>query len=268
MIAINLIRQQPHYRREAFDAGMRRAGYRLVNDARPAGPEDLLIIWNRYDQFDVRATAWEAAGGTVLVAENGYLGADDQGRQHYALSAHGHNGSGYGPQFIGRFAKLGIQSQPWKTDGESILVRGQRGIGTKEMASPANWHVNAGRLLKQRQALPVVVREHPGRHEPRPPIAEDLGRAAGCVIWCSSVGVKALIAGVPVWYDAPHWICEQAGRRLADDPHLANPLRDDGLRMAALERMASLQWSVAELESGEPFVRFRDAIAARQREAA
>lgn len=255
-----MIRMDPHYRRQAFVGGLERAGYQVGEFNRPSSPQDLLVIWNRYGAFEQRANAWEAHGGTVLVAENGYLGADADGRQFYALSAGGHNGSGWIPAGpLDRFAALGIEPQPWRK-GSTIIVRGQRGIGTALMASPSNWHGRIGNELRSRQPLPVKVLEHPGRHAPAVPIERELETAAGCAIWCSSVGVKALVMGVPVWFDAPHWICGIGGRRLQDDPNLEDPKRDDGARLCALNVMASAQWSVAELESGEPFARFRDEL--------
>lgn len=263
MKAVCMIRPEPHYRSDAFARGLRAAGYEVGAYARPGDARDLLVIWNRYGSFAQRADAWEAHGGTVLVAENGYLGVDAQGRQHYALAAHGHNGSGWWP--IGsedRFSALGLRPQAWRSGGEYIIVRGQRGIGTKQMASPPNWHYRVATQIKLRATLPVRVLEHPGRHAPTQPVACDLAGAAACVIWCSALGVKALMAGVPVWYDAPHWICADGGRKLSADPRLAEPVQDDGARMLALHKMAHAQWSVDELESGEPFARFRDQVTA------
>ena len=39
-------------------------------------PDDILIIWNRYGKNDEYARQFEAAGATVLIAENGYIGSD------------------------------------------------------------------------------------------------------------------------------------------------------------------------------------------------
>lgn len=259
MIAVCMIRRDPHYRRQAFTAGLRKAGYTVRDYGDPKDRNDLLIIWNRYGEFEHKADAWERKGGTVLVCENGYAGADAGGRQYYAISVHGHNGSGWYPDGDGtRFDALGLTVYPWKDGGECIVVRGQRGIGSRTMASPVRWHNNAAAKLSNAQRLPVRMIEHPGRHTAHPPPSEYLSDAAACVIWASSVGVTALLMGVPVFYDAPYWICQPAARRLSDSPDLGNPLRDDALRRYALERMAWAQWSVDEIESGEPFVRLTE----------
>jgi hypothetical protein len=61
---------------------------------------------------------------------------------------------------------------------------------------------------------------------------------------------------------APHWICAGAARHGLDG--LAAPLRDDAARRTALHKMSHGQWSVAEIEAGEPLKR----ILARLGEAA
>lgn len=267
MIAVCRIRPQPDYRRDAFEKGLRATGYRLVENAMPAGPKDLLVIWNRYDAMHRQATDWEARGGTVLVCENGYIGADPEGRQYYAISAHGHNGSGWWP--VGtedRWAALGIPLRPWTalaganpSAGGYALVCGQRGIGSPEMASPDHWHQTAAAYVSKWHPN-VRIRLHPGRHAPTVPLERDLEGASYCVIWSSSSGVKALTLGVPVIYDAPHWICQGAAsamRQSFEDP-------TDEERLAALRRMAWAQWSVAEIEAGEPFARFLSEIAVRR----
>lgn len=271
MIAICHIRPMPHYRRDAFERGLRAVGYSLVKSGRPASPDDLMIIWNRYGAAHQMAHQWEAAGGTVLVCENGYAGKDAEGRQYYAIAAHGHNGSGWWP--VGtdaRFEALGINVKPWVGRPEGYaLVCGQRGIGSPTMASPPNWHVQAARYVGKWHPN-VRIRLHPGNQPPRTPLDEDLAGAAYCVIWSSSSGVKALIDGIPVIYDAPHWICGPAAVRMAGLAAGGPPFHwgEPDPRPAVLERMAHAQWSVSEIESGEPFARFRAEIARRATEAA
>lgn len=265
MIAMCMIRDQPHYRREAFTRGLAAAGYTVVDHGRPESAADLLVIWNRYGAFEAMADRWESSGGTVLVAENGYVGKDVDGHQLYALAAHGHNGSGWWPEGGDeRWRALGIKCQPWVTrpDGYALIC-GQRGIGSRQMASPANWHEDARRRWK---SGPIRMRLHPGaKPDPNAPkLDADLAGARYCVVWSSSSGVKALISGIPVFYDAPHWICEEAAVPLGqmDAFEMPSPELLESLRAFALKRMAWAQWTVAELASGAPFVLFRDSARA------
>lgn len=259
MKAFIMIRDQPHYRRDAFTSGLKRAGFQVIGgqpDRTKAG--DVLTIWNRYGEYNQIASRFERAGGTVFVAENGYLGVDASGIQHYALAVHGHNGSGWWPTGEEkRFERLGIEPKPWRQGGDHIYVRGQRGIGAPNMANPPNWHRSIADLLRRRTSRPVRVMEHPGKPACDPAQAAHLSAAlAGayaCVVWSSASGVRALVEGIPVFYDAPHWVCAGAARR--GIAMLEQPLMDGAARGAALERMAWAQWSVAEIATGEPFVR-------------
>ena len=218
----------------------------------------MLVIWNRYSDREVTADTWEKKGGTVLVAENGYVGADAQGRQYYALAKHGHNGSGTWPEGDGsRWAALGIELKPWRAQGEHVVVFGQRGIGSRTMASPPEWHTRAESRLRKATKRAVRVRPHPGAPANDPAVVQNTGAllagAHAACIWSSANGVRALIEGVPVFHDAPRWICEAAAVRGIEK--VEEPKMDDAARLGALERMAWAQWTVDEIASGEPFAR-------------
>lgn len=257
MIAVVRIRQLPHYRRQAFESGLSRLGYDLRAVGRPQSRDDLLVLWNRTGQDDADALAWERDGGTVLVCENGYVGGDASGHQLYAISVGQHNGAGWFP--VGaddRWSRLEIEVKPWRDGGEYVLVCGQRGIGSKLMASPPGWHVRVADIVRRSAPRPPRLRLHPGNAPPKTSLADDLAGAWACAIWSSASGVKALISGVPVFFDAPRWIAQQAARPFG---HWNEPLRDDAARDVALARLAHGQWTVEEIEAGEPFARFRAA---------
>jgi hypothetical protein len=250
-IAVLQIREQPSYRREAFEAGLKRLGYTDVRDYRcgkhwPSGPDDLLVLWNllrgRDEQY---AKAWEAKGGTVLVCENGYLQRQD--KTHYAISTHGHNGSGWFPILDDgkqRLERLGFELKPMREippDG-LIVVRGQRGIGSALMASPPHWAENMVAKLRGKGYKHVQLMKHPGDKGKLEADLAMIQKAARLVIWSSAMGVRALVEGVPVDHSAPRWIC--AGWRLIG-------------RESALANMACAQWHYEEIAAGEPFARMK-----------
>ena len=241
------------------------------------------MIWNRYGTNHELAKDYERAGARVLVCENGYLGADEQQRQFYAIARNGHNGSGSWPYDgrkdvrpapVHRWEKLGIDVQPWReppADGY-LLVCGQRGIGSPEMASPPGWHEAVIARLRRVTKTAIKVRSHPGNDEPVVPLEKDLAGALGVVVWSSSVAGKALLKGIRCWYDAPHHVLGGAMERVAE---LELLLRSGNLRQDLFSRfgherrpwfarMAWAQWSVEEIERGEPFEHLLSADTSRQ----
>ena len=245
--AVLCIRPEPHYRCNAFTEGLKRLGYDIIHRQnpdprfRPSGRDDLLVLWNKKRGHDeTMAHQWEKLGGTVIVAENGYLQQTD--KTYYALATHGHNGSGWFP--VGaddRFAKLSFAIKPPRDDGEYILVREQRGIGSQLMASPMGWGQKMVEVLKRHAPFPVRLMAHPGD---KGKLEKDLAAMAGArrvVIWSSAIGVRALVEGIPVQHFAPHWICETWAKD----------------REAALQRMAHAQWHFDEIATGEPFARMK-----------
>lgn len=257
MRAVCTIRLEPHYRRQAFVNGLQAAGYTLAEFVKPAGRDDLLVLWNRQGADEMRANEWEAAGGTVLVCENGYCGRDANDHQLYAISVHGHNGSGWFPEGGGeRFEQLGVALKPWRSNPDGhVLVCAQRGIGSRLMASPPRWEVNMAKRLAAMR-MKFKVRLHPGRTAPTTTLEQDLEGARACLIWSSASGLRALQLGVPVAFTAPRWIASGAASR--ELRGLESLVMDDDLRLQAFQRLAWAQWKVEEIESGEPFVRIRE----------
>lgn len=247
-----LIKFSPHYRRDAFEQGLKRTGYALTTSMVPTSRNDVMVVWNRMRGSQEQACeAWERQGGAVIVAENGYL---QKGHGlTYAMSLGHHNGAGWFP--VGdedRFGRLGFEVKPWRVKGSEIVVCAQRGIGSKMMASPSGWAEHVASRLRTFTKYPVRVRHHPGLRTTTLDLVKDLANAAACVIWSSGAGVRALVEGVPVIYGAPRWICSEAATTL-DFLH-APILSDPGeARATALHRMAWGQWSPEEIAAGTPF---------------
>lgn len=241
------IRPEPYYRRSAVESGLKALGYSLGRTGAPRGPQDVLCLWGRkHGQDDKDATLWEQRGGKVLVLENGYLAKVDKTMYAVSLGQH-HTGGPVGDE--ARFWQLGFEPRPWwNAEDGHMLVCGQRGIGSPVMASPPQWAEKMAKILEKR--WPTRLRLHPGNHAPKVPIERDLEGARACVVWSSNAGIKALIAGYPVVYHAPHWICAEGACRGVNVLGYG-----DASRLAALQRMAWGQWSVAEIETGEPFAR-------------
>jgi hypothetical protein len=241
------VREAPHYRRDAFCDGLRACGYEIGPlDPRPG---NALLIWNRYGAGHQMALQYEAAGGTVIVAENGYLGREWGGQVWYSLALNWNAGAGRWP--IGGPERADIFDAdwwPWRTGGDYALVLAQRGIGSPPVAQPSGWHQRAAKHL-QAMGHRVVVRGHPGAKQHNETLYPQLAGAKFVVTWGSGAAIKALLYGVPVYHGLPKWIGAPAARPFGKV--LGEPFRGD--RGEFLTQLAWAMWSVEEIGSGHAF---------------
>jgi hypothetical protein len=262
--AWSLVRRLPVYRAEAFETGLKAAGFDVIvgNPTIPS-PGDVLLLWNRYAGWHETATAFEAYGGKVIVAENGYIGPrglsphSQNPREWFALAIGGHNGSGKwnvgGPE---RWQALGVALEPWRVTGEQIVICPNRPFGRPGTAMPPTWAQDVSERLRKLSDRPIRIRPHPGNEAPKTPLERDLEGAYACVIWGSSAGVQALVRGIPVVCEAPYWICKRItfepwALNEIDKPNNRSLLEED--RLETLEIMAWAQWHISEIQSGAAF---------------
>ncbi len=247
--AVILFREGLHYRREAFAAGLKLAGYEPVFRV-PAtiDPSDVLVIWNRAGEGHSRARDFEAAKAKVLVVENGYLGKDFRGEQYFAIAHNHHNGAGRwpdgGPE---RWDSWGVELAPWREPGGECVILAQRGIGEQGLRAPDGWLQFAVSTTKGR------IRRHPGTSKEGPTLERDLRNASSVATWSSGAALKALAMGIPVYYGMPQWIGRAASQPLAKFSY--GPLDLDETRLAMFRRLAWAQWSMSEVENGTAFKR-------------
>lgn len=238
-----LIKELPAYRHYCFVSGLKANGYRVTKyPLTNPEPSDVLVLWNRHGSNEHYIRVYERAGATVLISENGYIGPTR------ALAKSHHNGAG--EWYVGeedRWSKLGIETTPWREDGDFILVLPQRGMGEPGVAMPRNWLPAMVNNLRAMTDRPIRVRKHPGQND-TVPLINDLHGAWAAVTWGSGAGIKAIVHGIPVFYNMNKWIGALAARSEFD---IENPYLGDRTEM--LRRMAWAQWTSEELESGEAF---------------
>jgi hypothetical protein len=257
--AVCLIRMQPHYRHEAFRAGLQRLGFTVSQapKVKPDNPDDVLCIWNRSPQYDPVAVRYERAGCRVIIAENGYLNArDEDGQQWFSLALGQHNGRGV--WFMGgedRWSQMGVELRPWRPQGGHLLVLPQRGIGAPGIAMPRDWINTIKQTLPRMTSRPVNVRIHPGLKSADPQDTELRAAWLGAhavVTWGSGAALKAIAAGIPCFHFLPGWVGEQSSTFLPEYPRsLEAPKMDDDERLEMFRRLAWSQWRVREIENGD-----------------
>lgn len=252
--AFLLIRTEPHYRRDAFAAGLEAIGYRIEGQPRHRpDPDDVLVIWNRYGRYHQLATEFERAGAPVIVAENGLLGREWRGDHWYSLFRSAPAGGGWHPDYgVERWQSFGVDFCEWRKTGREVIVLAQRGIGPPGVAQPHRWHNEAAAQCSRIGA--VRIREHPGER-PCKPLEEDLANAAVVVTWASAAALKAMLWGVPVVYGFPQWIGAGAATPLQvwlRAGLLTAPTPD---RLATFARVGSAMFTTREISTGQPLAR-------------
>ena len=250
-----LVRNLSHYRREAFVSGLERLGYDVKFTVQGSpGPGDILVIWNRYGVGEMKAREFIRAGAAVIVSENGYLDFKDT-RKTFAMALYHHNGAGnWEIHGGGRVAMLDVDVLPWRGDGTKgdILLLPQRGIGPKGVAMPKSWVSDVTTRIRRIEPRRTIrVRRHPGTQKNVQPLSDNLAGVGVCVTWASGAGLKSLLLGCPTVFEGRHWIGADAGSYGIES--LSAPAR--GSRESMLRRVSWAQWTLEEVEGGEPFRR-------------
>lgn len=232
-----------HYRKVAFESGLEHNGYSIVKSPDP-GRGNILVTWNRYARDEPICAAYERAGGTVLVAENAWLGPEEKDQHLFAICKGHHNGAG--SWYVGDRPRYWWPVAPWRKDGDYIVVLPQRGMGERGVRQERDWLPGVLNRLSRMTSRPIRVHHHPGPR-PHPPI--DFRDTWACVTWASGAAIKAIVAGIPVFYEFPKWIGAGAARFLNDN--LEEPFLGD--RGPMLHRLSWATWSAEDIAKGEPF---------------
>lgn len=249
---------QPSKRLEAdaFAAGLRACGFTVHASIEQPRRDDVLVVWNRMGPNDAAAKRFAAAGAHVIVAENGYLGAQWRGSRWFALALGHHNGRGRwpagGPE---RWDSWGVELAPMRPvqffdDTERFnMIKGgvllaQRGIGEPAMRAPSTWNAETARFFGFR------IRRHPGNGGAAAvPLEQDLRDAAVVATWSSGAALRAMLMGVHVLYGMPGWIGASAATLVGQK------LDQSDRRLAMFRRLAWAMCDESEAVSGAAFER-------------
>jgi hypothetical protein len=251
-------------RHTAIENGARKIGYSIIHTSWhtkfpfKVQEDDILLTWTVHrGPKESIAKQFEALGGRVVVCEEAYFRVVNS-EKCFALALHDHCGAGtWNCGDASRWDSFDIHVQPWRPDDPNryILVSEQRGIGSSSMASPINWHLTVSDQISKITDRRVVVRYHPKTRINQAHVVRQsteqtqLEGAHAVVTWSSALAVHALVAGIPVFYQAPHFIAAPAclnNLNLIETPHM-----NDTARLAALRDLAWAQWRRSEIENGE-----------------
>jgi hypothetical protein len=160
---------------------------------------------------------------------------------------------------------IGLELQPWRTNGEHILICLQRNGGwSMGNLDVMQWCNNTIREISKFSKRPIVVRAHPGDKKVKqylninhpnvkitsnPSILDDFKNAWAVVTYNSSPGVAGAIEGIPVFVTDPNpkvsQAFEVANFALKD---IETPDMPD--RQQWIEKLAMSHFSFNDLKTG------------------
>ncbi len=160
---------------------------------------------------------------------------------------------------------LGIDLQPWKTNGQHILICLQRNGGwSMSKLDVMDWCHNTIKTLVNYTDRKIVVRAHPGDRRAKdylklnypnviistnPSILDDLKNAWATITYNSSPGVASAIEGVPVFVTDTEPRKSQAYDVANFDlSRIENPLRPE--RQQWIEKISMSHFNFEELKQG------------------
>jgi hypothetical protein len=168
-----------------------------------------------------------------------------------------------GPLPSDRAEEFGLEMKPRQRGGEAVFVCGQLAHDAShgmDFTTCRRWAERTIELLSAATFRPIFWRPHPREAQYEMPavplsnaqersLAEDLADAWCVVTYNSSAGLEALLAGVPVISDPSAYYSELCGTDLAFVDDAALPILRQ--RWDFFSRLAYVQWSLEEMESGE-----------------
>ncbi len=163
-------------------------------------------------------------------------------------------------------SNIGFDLQPWRTNGEHILICLQRNGGwSMQGLDVMNWCLKTISEIKKYSQRPIIVRAHPGDrnaknylklHEPNVKIStnenilDDFKNAWATITYNSSPGVASAIEGIPVFVTDPNAKNSQAYSVCNTDlKNIENPVMAE--RQDWIEKIAMSHWNFQDLESGK-----------------
>ena len=167
---------------------------------------------------------------------------------------------------------IGFDLQPWRTNGNHILICLQRNGGwSMQGLDVMTWCHNIIKEIKKYSNRPIIVRGHPGdkgtknylkinlpnvKISTNENILDDFKNAWATITYNSSPGVASVIEGIPVFVTDPNAKNSQAYDVCNIDlKNIENPVMTE--RQDWIERISMSHWNFTDLESGKAWNHIR-----------
>lgn len=184
-------------------------------------------------------------GSPYYYCDNSYF---DQTRQSYfRVTKNRLQHAGLGQSSGERFARLGIQIEPWRSGGSTIVLCPQSAHFMKNVVGAGkDWVDETLEALKSITPLAVKVRPWKAdKAKLASTLHDDLVDARAVVTWSSAAAVTALLDGVPVVT-----LGQCAAEPLAGPLHQVESLPRPAGRLTWASVLADNQWTLDEMRTG------------------
>lgn len=255
----------------AMREGIKRLGdlpFTLIETEHRGAEHDVAVFYGYTRSLQKVMEDYRAAGRPVVYIDLGYWGrVKNDG--HHKVVVNGRHPTDYFQKRKHddkRAKALGIEVQPWRKQGDHILLAG---MGAK--ASVIAEHMvfesferAAIAQLRQHTARPIFYRPKPSCREsgeidgtvfspPTQPLTDVLRNCHAVVTHHSNVAVEALVAGVPAF--CMHGVA--APLSMQDYSQIERPLFPEG-REQWVNDVAYTQWTWSEMAAGLPWRHLKD----------
>lgn len=264
----------------AFINCLKNNGYCLEKESLDA---DAAVIWSVlwHGRMTNNKTVWEhyrKQNKPVIVIE---VGGIKRGTT-WKVGVNGINRSAYfGPLGANsdRSISLGLTVNPWRTNGEYILVAGQHNKSLQWQNQPdiSTWFTETFNQIRKYSDRPILFRPHPRcklpgiehnfkhvyRQEPKPmsntydDFDMSFSNTWAVVNYSSNPGVQCIIAGVPAFVSS-NSLANPVANNISDFSNIENPAMPE--RQQWLNDFAWTEYTVEEIYSGLPLTRIKKYI--------
>jgi hypothetical protein len=269
-IAYVNIRQTSEYPWQHVIDGIKKCGdvaYLGYPDwSQPINKDTYFITWNNYGSSSGVAERFVKENGNHIVMENGlFLPRRTQEKTYIVnLKTHIPDIHNYNNATNYRWDMFDIKLQPFRNNGEYILICGQRGGKYSDLSMPIEWIDDVIERVSSITTMPIIYRPHPEKKRyptkkhPNVTIIDSsdvtleelLKYAFVCLVYTSNCSTHALIQGVPVIYDGPKISC--APLAINDFKKITDPfIPTDQERLRYFKLLCCYNWTESEIKNGE-----------------
>lgn len=199
------------------------------------------------DIFDAARSRQASGGPDWFYCDNSTF--DSARQQSFRITRNRLQHSGLGISTGERFARLGIEIQPWRDVGEHIVVCPQSDPFMRDVACyRGDWLSDVRADLARHTNRPVRVRPwNRDKGALVATLAQDLAGAHALVTWSSAAAVSAILAGIPAFVMSDD--CAALPMSAGPLSEINSPLKPPGRREWA-SVLADNEWAISEIRDG------------------